>query len=569
VKDGKLYSIRPTDGSGDFTFSRGSNLAATRVDANGLIEKGRENLILQSNQFDTTWGNAGTTEIGGQADKDGGTSAWLLIRNVTNSYLVQTISQGNLQTFSIYAKAGSLSWFRILNTSSVGDKMQFFDLQNGALGVKSGLIDSSIESVGNGWYRCSITYNATTTGVRIYPAAGDNDTTGSSGDIYIQDAQLEQGLVATDYIETGASTAQAGILEDLPRLDYSGGASCPSLLLEPQRANLFTHSEYIDWWDAYSGLLKTANVATSPDGGSNAYKLYANSASSKKGIYKSFSVSASATSFSLFAKAGEIDIVQIGYGGTYGSTYANVNLTDGSVEVESNQTTSIENYGNGWYRITAVATPTAGTGYWFANITDDPAMIRNGNYVGNSSDGLYIFGTQLEYGSYPTSYIPTYGSAVTRSEEDEVQVGNFIGSGITTSGSWSLFFDISKEIAGAYDDDNSIIGILFGSSGALVSIRKYYGQQEGRIRFYSNLDVQTISYLDTSNKKWCMVVDDQEIKIYSDGALKYTSNLPSSHNGLDDLLLQYGSSERTSTSYSSVLVFPTALTSSEAIALTA
>ena len=36
-KDGKLYSIRPTDGSGDFTFSRGSNLAATRVDVNRSI----------------------------------------------------------------------------------------------------------------------------------------------------------------------------------------------------------------------------------------------------------------------------------------------------------------------------------------------------------------------------------------------------------------------------------------------------------------------------------------------------------------------------------------------------
>jgi len=50
-KDGKLYSIRPTDGDGDFTFSRGSNLAATRVDVNGLIEKGRENLLTYSNDF--------------------------------------------------------------------------------------------------------------------------------------------------------------------------------------------------------------------------------------------------------------------------------------------------------------------------------------------------------------------------------------------------------------------------------------------------------------------------------------------------------------------------------------
>jgi hypothetical protein len=66
-KDGKLYSIRPTDGSGDFTFSRGSNLAATRVDVNGLIEKGRENLLPYSNQFNQWSDNAGVTETGGQS----------------------------------------------------------------------------------------------------------------------------------------------------------------------------------------------------------------------------------------------------------------------------------------------------------------------------------------------------------------------------------------------------------------------------------------------------------------------------------------------------------------------
>ena len=44
-------SVQEIVSSGDFTFSRGSNLAATRVDVNGLIEKGRENLCsLQSNQ---------------------------------------------------------------------------------------------------------------------------------------------------------------------------------------------------------------------------------------------------------------------------------------------------------------------------------------------------------------------------------------------------------------------------------------------------------------------------------------------------------------------------------------
>ena len=78
-KDGKAYSIKPTDGSGDFTFSRGSNLAATRVGPTGLTEKGRENLLLQSNQFDTTWTNfLIDTPTSGQAGYDGTNNAWLI-----------------------------------------------------------------------------------------------------------------------------------------------------------------------------------------------------------------------------------------------------------------------------------------------------------------------------------------------------------------------------------------------------------------------------------------------------------------------------------------------------------
>ena len=54
-EDGTLGSLKPTDGSGDFTFSRGSNTSATRVNADGYIEKGYENLLEQSN-----WDDVGT-----------------------------------------------------------------------------------------------------------------------------------------------------------------------------------------------------------------------------------------------------------------------------------------------------------------------------------------------------------------------------------------------------------------------------------------------------------------------------------------------------------------------------
>ena len=85
-KDGKAYSMKPTNGDGDFTFSRGSNLTATRVDSNGLIAKGRENLLLQSNQFDTTWTNnlgASGTIADNQSGYDGSNDAWLLTKDAT------------------------------------------------------------------------------------------------------------------------------------------------------------------------------------------------------------------------------------------------------------------------------------------------------------------------------------------------------------------------------------------------------------------------------------------------------------------------------------------------------
>ncbi|MDC0972524.1 hypothetical protein OAR88_00160 [bacterium] len=425
-KDGKLYSIRPTDGSGDFTFSRGSNLAATRVDVNGLIEKGRENLLLQSNQFDTTWTQSRITITGNQAGYDGSNDAWLIESTATaqSSRIHQNYTSTGVVNRSVYAKKGTADYLAIYTT---GDAKVYFNLSTGTIDTQSQNISASIESVGNGWYRCNASFGSGYDGHYIFIAATNNSTTTNSGDnIFIQDAQLEQGLVATDYIETGASTAQAGILEDMPRLDYSGGASCPSLLLEPQRTNQAESSEQFNntaHWVNSEGTTITANDATSPEGVQNAFKLVPFATDAYHRIFEGGSITTgNPYTFSIFAKAGGYRYMLIrnnGIGST-GQSNIGVDLQEGTITYADSDYDSydIEDYGNGWYRIWGAGVAAQNTyniGIRFQNYEQVNSSIST--FTGDGTSGGYVYGWQVEAGSYPTSYIPTYGSSVTRSKE--------------------------------------------------------------------------------------------------------------------------------------------------------
>jgi len=437
-KDGKAYSIKPTDGSGDFTFSRGSNLAATRVGPTGLIEKGRENLLTYSNDFSNNdWSKIGAdAPISGQSGYDGSNDAWKVNSNANISNVRQTRNQTGLITLSVYAKKGEFDYVGLyLSGDGVG---VVFSLIDG--GVESFIsaypdIYTNGESVGNGWYRFSITHNSSSTGIAgIYVCEttlySGNTTTGEG--IYIQDAQLEIGLAATEVITTGATTGKAGLLEDEPRFDYSGGATCPSLLLEPSRTNSLGQSEYFDGYYAKfaTGITYDTNTSetTSPEGLYNATKLISSTNNEQQAIYKGYVIST--PTLTCYAKAGEFDTFTLKLSG---SASCNFTLTgSGSTGYNTNLLAkSIEPVGNGWYRC-SISTTANSVYAWIA--------ITGGNLQGDGTSGIYIYGAQLEQGSYPTSYIPNHsGGSVTRGAEGQTYSGF---SSLIGQAEGTLFLDI-------------------------------------------------------------------------------------------------------------------------------
>ncbi len=409
-KDGKAYSVKPTDGTGDFTFSRGSNLAATRVNASGLIEKGRENLLLQSNQFDTTWAPLSATLTANQSGYDGSSDAWILeSTGIAYTRVSQSISLSGVVNVSIYVKYINADYLAIEFSSSIA----YFNINPSTLGNRLGytssIIDTEITELGSDWFRCSLTFNASTTStIRFYVTDANNNKASSVGSsIYIQDSQLEIGLAATDYIESGASTGKAGLLEDEPRFDYSGGATCPSLLLEPSRTNEVSSSEYISGSNTntiFTFMNPVTEYGQSPEGLQNAALI---SASQSYGHIRYVVTTEKTYTASVFVKsAGQL---------FYPRFRTSDNLYDLQYEITADNTISLDStnlpsgdygydeYNDGWYRIWAklYVNPSQNIQYW--------------PDTSNNVSQSYVYGFQIEPdATYPTSYIPTYGSSVTR-----------------------------------------------------------------------------------------------------------------------------------------------------------
>ena len=257
---------------------------------------------------------------------------------------------------------------------------------------------------------------------------------------------------ATDATRVDENGLIEDVLANVPRIDYTGGG-CPHILAEPQRTNLITYSEdFSSWTAAQSSVTLTSNAAISPEGLQNATQIVFIDNTQTQLFQYIAAVSGTVYTTSTFIKykSGTDRNIKIG---VYDSEFKVIQLnfnTDGTIASTSTSGTLVdsgyEDYGNGWYRAYIVH-----TGATTGNI--EVQFNRVG--LSNTNEQFYIYGSQLEVGSYPTSLIPTSGSTVTRNQDIFTRDG--IGS-LINSTEGVLFVEMA-----ALSDDGTVRAIYISN----------------------------------------------------------------------------------------------------------
>ncbi len=217
--------LQLTEASGVANYVATGTATTSEGAPRGLV--GQQNLIIRTGALDNavTWIPSLTTIAAGATDPQGGSTAFTLreTNGGTTIYsFLQTPPAALVRnvafTFSIYVKRGTGTRNLCLGANS-GQIAAFYDLATGAIpsgglyDPQGNVIGRAMEAVGDGWYRCSVTYyQNSSTSVIVYVAQGTTTTiTGDTANtLILWHPQMTQSTGLSPYVETTTTAINAG-----------------------------------------------------------------------------------------------------------------------------------------------------------------------------------------------------------------------------------------------------------------------------------------------------------------------------------------------------------------------
>jgi hypothetical protein len=290
---------------------------------------------------------------------------------------------------------------------------------------------------------------------------------------------------------------------DVPRIDYTDSAD-GVLLLENSATNFVTYSEDISqssWLKITGGTgvspSITSNYAISPDGTQNASRVVLDAPSVSGSNISMIRTNISGlpsphdSSISFYIKSNTLD--------NYKILVYNGSLSP--IEVIAN---------NSWQRIELSTTVSSSADRIHLGLFDF------GGILTDSYADISIWGAQLEVNSFPTSYIPTSGSTVTRAADTASGAGN------------SEVFNDSEGVLFANVDYLTLSGgDYFGLNDGTNNQRVLIQRQTTNIKAYINSGVELIAPISSTINKISVSYKSNNYKLYLNG-FKVATNTSSS-----------------------------------------
>ncbi len=538
-KEDTVYSLIPNNSNGSLSFTRASD--AWRTDIEGLIQRVPWNLLQQSNAFSTSpWSLVGTPTLTANYAANpltGANDAWRF-QSASASNRVFQVFNGSLTTFSLYAKGTGIIRLRDSTDNYRADVV----------------LTSS-------WQRVTLYIPASFTNVQITSDAGCDAT--------IYGAQLVEGSSAQTYFPTTDRL-------NVPRLSYMYG-SCPALLLEPQRTNLLPNQLS---YNTATGVAYSTSVTDSPVIGLNSTRITKNEASGTlrygNQICSSSALAGSTTyTISAYFKYDGYAVTttmeynnSLQWGGTSWNQIINIASTGVTLGSSSSCTGSVQNVGNGWYRVSVTIT----TGASISGGTPVSYLMQVASTL-STGQGFLQAAPQFEQGAYSTTTIITTGASATRIADTASKTGisSLIGQ---TEG--VIFVDFYVNGIGAnniniYNNDRSpstisTNAILYKPNGS-IECQTFLGNGT-----FNTISISASTYTIGQRIKLAYRYKSGDFAVYINGIQKATSTSTMTFVGtksqiyLDDNAVIYGYQE--SVHYNQFALFTTALTNAELVSLT-